>query len=645
MMTLQIALESPQHAQWLQMIEDRLRIARKSANKKHDKWKKAEDLLVGYVPEQELDAQRRHKRDNQGVPKYTTIKIPYTMALLSTAHTYWANVFLSRSPVHQYNGRHGEAEQQVLAVEALVAYEVEVGLAMAPYYVWLWDAGKYGVGILGEYWCKEVIEYGEVAQVQDPTTGMSQLVQMTKQVEGYEGVKVYNINPFDFYPDPRVTVGNFQSGEFVIVRKELSWNDVLRRQRAGYYMNLDRLTTYYGTTDGTREESHLERPDTRSILYPSGAAGFTPRPAMVCLWECHIDLIPAEWGLGSSAFPQKWVFTVTHDCSLIIGACPYGYAHGKFLFEVLEPEIEAYGQWNRGIVEQVEPLQNTMDWLLNSHFYNVRATNNNQFIADPSRLMIKDFERGEPGLFVRMKPEAYGQDIRQMFTQIPIADVTRGNIMDMQIMQMIAERATGINDQLMGLGAGGGRKTATEVRTNTGFGVTRQKTTVEWMSANGFSAHARKMLQCAQQYYQVPKKLRIVGDLVQTTGPQFLLVTPDMIAGDYDYTPVDGTLPIDRMAQANLWKEVLMGMRALPQLLMEYDVTKLFAYLAVLSGLKNINQFKMTPEAFMQQQLKAQVMDPALLEGEAQKGNVVPLKGPKQSDTRKTGVQNPSNSR
>jgi hypothetical protein len=642
-MSLQIPREAPQHQRWVTMLQDRIDMAKKRCLKQHDAWRKAEDLLVGYVPESELDANRRWKREQLGVPKYTTIKLPYTMALLNTAHTYWTSVFLSRQPIHQFMGRHGESEQQVLAVEALTAYEVEAGRALAPYYLWLYDAGKYGVGILGEYWEKEIIQYGEIVQVQAPD-GTTQLMQTTQQLEGYEGVKVYNISPFDFLPDPRVTVANFQKGEFVAVRKELSWNDVLRRASAGYFTNIQYLTTYYGTSDGTRDESKLERPDTQLLNYPGGATGMTPRPAMICVYEVHIDLIPAEWGLGAAIFPQKWCFTITQDYSLILGACPYGYAHGKYLFEVLVPEIEAYGTWTRGIVEQVEPIQNTMDWLLNSHFYNVRASNNNQFIADPSRLMIKDFERGEPGLFIRMRPEAYGQDVRQMFTQIPVADVTRGNISDMQIMQLISDRATGINDQLMGLGGGSSRKTATQVRTDSSFGINRQKTTVEYMSAQGFSAHARKMLACAQQYYQVPKKLRIVGDIVNVTGPQFLLVTPEMIGGDYDFVPVDGTLPIDRMAQANLWKEVLMGMRAYPQLMMEYDITKLFSYIGTLSGLRNMQQFKMTPEALMQQQVKLQLMAPELLQNEASKGNVVPLRQ-KESNTRTTGVQKPSNSR
>ena len=643
-MTLQIPRESPQHTRWLSMLSDRIDLAKKGAQKQYDKWRNAEDLLVGYVHESELDVKRRWKRDELGVPKYTTIKLPYTMALLNTAHTYWTSVFLSRQPIHQFTGRHGESEQQVLAVEALVAYEVEAGRALAPYYLWLYDAGKYGVGILGEYWEKEIIQYGQIVQV-TAEDGTTQLMQTTQQIEGYEGVHVYKVSPFDWLPDPRVTQRNFHKGEFVAVKKELSWGDVMRRAAAGYFTNIQYLTSYYGTTDGSTEHSQLERPETSMLNYPSaGPSGLTPRPAVICAYEMHIDLIPAEWGLGPTLFPQKWVFTFTQDRSLILGACPYGYAHGKYLFEVLEPEIEAYGTWTRGIVDQVKPIQDTMDWLLNSHFYNVRASNNNQFIADPSRLMIKDFERGEPGLIIRMRPEAYGQDLRQMFMQIPVADVTRGNIADMQIMQLISDRATGINDQLMGLGGGSSRKTATQVRTDSSFGINRQKTTVEYMSAQGFSAHARKMLACAQQYYQIPKKLRIVGDLVQTTGPQFLMVTPESIAGDYDFVPVDGTLPIDRMAQANLWKEVLMGMRAYPQLMMEYDITKLFAYVGVLSGLRNMQQFRMTPEAFMQQQMKAQLMSPELLGSEADKGNVVPIRG-KESNTQRTGVQKPSNSR
>ena len=97
-------------------------------------------------------------------------------------------------------------------------------------------------------------------------------------------------------------------------------------------------------------------------------------------------------------------------------------------------------------------------------------------------------------------------------------------------------------------------------------------------------------------------------------GMAFIDVSPEDIQGFFDLVPVDGTLPIDRMAQANLWKEIMGNLRMMPpQVAMGYDWTRIFAWVASIAGLKNINNFKI------------QVMPDAALAASAQQGNVIPM--------------------
>jgi hypothetical protein len=343
-------------------------------------------------------------------------------------------------------------------------------------------------------------------------------------------------------------------------------------------------------------------------------------PATVTAYEGCVSIIPAEWGLGDSDFPEKWMFTITDDYSTIIGCQPHGAMHGKFPYEVLESEVEGYGSWNRGMPEIIEPMQNTLDWLINQHFFNVRAALNNQFILDPSKIVARDAEVGGPGFVYRLKPEAYGQDIRTFFHQIPVTDVTRGHVSDMSTMLGVGERVFGINDQILGaLSTGGSRKTATEVRTSTGFGVNRLKTTAEFMSATGFARHAQRLVQNTQQYLSAERKYKIAGSLVtemgQNSAERFLSVNPEGIRGFYDFVPVDGTLPVDRLALANLWKEILLQMRTVPGLVLQFDLGRIFSHVASLAGIRNLNQFRL------------QLGSPAALAQEAERGNVVPLSG------------------
>lgn len=616
--TLSLPKTDPRHARIKKRLEHRIRLGLQGRSEQEEKWREAENLTLAYIPERDEDRARRTKRDS-GTPTYTTIQIPYTYSLLMSAHTYWTSVFFARSPIHQFSGRHGEGEMQVQAMEALISYQVDVGRFMVPYMIWLYDAGKYACGILGQYWERKKIHYGELVELQDET-GAVKLYQSTKEVMGYEGNCVYNVSPWDWIHDPRVSLKNFQKGEFCAVRTRMTWSDVLKRRDAGYFnKNVDLLTEHSSLKTSDESSSALKRPDfTRTFWEEEGASGKVKHPAQVVAWEVYVEIVPKEWEIGNTSYPMKWCFTITEDFEHIIGASPLNNVHGEFPFDVMEMEVEGYGLYSRGIPEIMEPIQNTLDWLINVHFWNTRAALNNQFIVDPSKLVIKDVQNSGPGFIWRLRPEAYGTDIRTMFHQVQVQDVTRGNIGDYQMMMGVGERVLGVNDQIMGaLNVGGGRKTATEVRSTTGFGVNRLKTTTEWMSALGFAPHAQKLVSTSQQMYDVTKKMRRVGSFIMDAGQQFIDVSPDSIAGAFDVVPVDGTLPIDRMAQANLWKELLIGApRMVPQIAMGYDWGRIFGWTAQLAGLKNINNFRI--QVLPDQQLAAQ----------AQQGNVVPLRNP-----------------
>jgi hypothetical protein len=228
---------------------------------------------------------------------------------------------------------------------------------------------------------------------------------------------------------------------------------------------------------------------------------------------------------------------------------------------------------------------------------------------------MKDVLDPLPGGVIRLKPAAYGTDTNAVMHQMAITDVTQNHIRDLQMMLGIGERTVGINDQIMGMLNAGGRKTATEVRTSTSFGVNRLKTIAEWFSAVGFDPLAQMTVQNTQQYYDGEMKFKIAGDLMLNAGAGFVTVTPDKIMGMYDFVPVDGTLPIDRFAQANLWQQLLGQMRTMPEIMMQYDMAGIFTWVAQLAGLKNINQFKI------------QVAPDQVLAMQAQRGNVVGMNG------------------
>ncbi|MCF6237459.1 MAG: hypothetical protein L3J79_01365 [Candidatus Marinimicrobia bacterium] len=584
-----------------------------------NKWAEAERRAVGYIPERAADAIRRAERTG-GKPQYTTIQIPYSMAVLMTSHTYWTTVFLARSPVIQLAGNHGEGEQQVLAQEALMNYQTQTGKHIVNYHTWLYDLGKYGHGVIGAYWDIEEHYVSEIVEQEAPSfagvsVGKPKRVKHTRKVPGYEGNKLFNIRPVDFFHDPRVTLANMQDGEYCGYITQIGWNRLVEGHKSGKYVNLKELRDKKGGQTQAREQTSevVDIPDVNafgSAHVDGGLAG-----NRVEVYEMYIELIPRDWQLGSSDRPEKWVITVTSDFTLVLGAQPLGAYHNKFPFAVMEMEPEGYSMYNRGIPEITEPIQDTLDWLVNSHFYNVRKTMNNEFVVDPSRVEMMDLKNPLPGNLIRLKPAAYGSDTRTVMSQLETRDVTKNHMNDLGSMMGLGERITGVNDQIMGVANQSSRRSATEVRSSNTFSVNRLKTVAEYGSAMGFGPLASMMVQNTQQYYTGEKKFRLTGNAGIMAGAKFINVTPEEIAGSYMFLPVDGTLPVDKFAQANLWRGLMGEMRQIPQLAAQYDISKIFAFVAQLAGLKNIDQFRI------------EVVPDGSLDSQVMAGNVLPMGG------------------
>ena len=140
------------------------------------------------------------------------------------------------------------------------------------------------------------------------------------------------------------------------------------------------------------------------------------------------------------------------------------------------------------------------------------------------------------------------------------------------------------------------------------------------MSAMGWAPWTQVLIQATQQMYNQERQYKITRDIMQ--GSKFINISPQDIRGFYDFVPVDGTLPVDKYAMASLWTQLLGQMRQFPAILQQYDVGKIFAYVAQLSGLKNIGQFKIN------------IVPDGSMDGQVQQGNVVPIGG---NDGEQTG--------
>lgn len=602
---LKVGTDSVLHKKILTALAARKKLWYNKTANRRKQWERDLEIHQAFIPETEEDKLRAKHQEKTGVLEYVTIDIPYSYGLLMAFHTYLSSVFLARTPVLQYQERHGAGDTNVQAVEAIMDYQTNIGRHLVPYYIWLMDACKHGIGVVGLYWESETVRVSKIVVVEKTFGGFKipgtkpQRVKRTLEVPGYQGNRMFNLRPPDFIFDTRVPVQSFQEGEFAGRLFKISWLDLSDGEQNGRYINIDKLRAKHIAGGGAGMQDHQRSLDESLIELPtqvhdSTLTYETPRLSIpdtgdVEAYELFVRLVPRNWELGKGKLSEKWVFTVANE--IIIEARPFGELHDKFPYGVIETEIDGHALFKRSMLEIAEPLNHVMSWLVNTHFFNIRKTLNNTFVADPTKIVMDDFEDPEFGLMIRMRPEAYGQPIDSMIKQFVTADVTGTHIQDTKYIAEMMQQVIGVNSQLMGMLNSTGRKTATEVRGSTGFSMNRLKTQAEYISAMGFAPISQIMVQSTQQHLDQERRYRLTGDLTPGNATH-VMVTPESITGFWDYAPIDGTMPVDKLALANLWKEIMLGVGQNEQLMAQYDIGSIFAHVAQLSGAKNINRFK-----------------------------------------------------
>lgn len=602
---------SKYHQIVLSALRERFNLADEKVSDRHNKWAENEERYLAYIPATEEDEVLAAKRSTGSGPQTTTLVIPMSYALLMTWHTYMVSVLLGRAPIHQWEGRTQKGEAGKMPLESLMDYQTRVGEHLVPYYVWLLDTGKYGLGIMGGYWednVSHITERREVPMMFNgiPVPGKMKEQTVIREIPGYEGNKLYNIHPTKCWFDPRVPLMEYQKGEFVIVDLgSTSRFEVLTNPN---FFNKDVATKF--NRDGDPSEyfrsGQLEVPDEEAEVYEPAEAmsvgSFRPK-------EYYVRLVPKDWGLGPNEDREIWVFTVLGDL-VIVGAEPLGSYSGKYPVHVSEHEPDGHQLSKRSFLEIVGPMQDFMDWLVNTHRLNVAKALNDTLIVDPSLVYLSDIRDPLPGKLVRARPRAYGQGmLDKAVHQLRMQDVTQQHLATTQVIQQMMQRVSGVTEQVMGMLQPGGRKSATEVRTSATFGVNRLKTEAEFLSASAWQPLAQQLLQNTQQWMSREVQLRMVGDSASFMSTQelekFLTVGPEDIKGFFDYVPVDGSLPVDRMAQASVLTNLLGQMGQVPGVLASYDMGGLFGWVAEMMGAKGVSRFKiqLTPDEVVRRQL------------------------------------------
>lgn len=605
------------HKYVLEYLLKRLKSSEDAMSKFYARWQIMERKMQAYLSLPDYEQMLRDMNDKSKAPAPAIILFPYTYAVNSTIVAYMIKVLCGKKPYFTLGANSAEAANNQSYMETMLQYQAEHTRILMKAFQLALDSQLYGLGVIRVNWEEK---FGTRRVLRPPTEvealqyannpqALPNLLKDKERRKIYAGSCLTNVDPFMFFPDPNVPmVDCSEKGEFVFWREFMGKHILIAAQQAGSLKYVE--TVEAGSGAGTHDSKWYNLSHRSAISGGQSHAGENPRDNRwsssntYMVDQCSIEIIPSELGLGDSEEPEKWLFTILNK-KQIVQAEPLEMDCGRHPIEVTEPYTLGYGFGQPALGDYIGPIQDIVSWFVDSHIYNVRASLNNQWLYDPSKIDEASLKYPQPGKHIRLKPLAYGTDVRTAITNFPVGDATRNHMADMAQFLRIGDMVSSVNDPMRGVAPTGGRRTATETRAVGESAFGRLAALTSLVSQQAWVRIAEQMVLLTQQMQDEEIWMQVIGH------DTFKAVGPELLMGDFTYPVHDGTLPLDRVATFDLWKEILTGMAQSPVLSQTHSLPKVFEHVAQLGGAVNISNFRLVPDDQM-----------AII---AKQGNAVPI--------------------
>lgn len=588
------------HQKTLDYVVRRLKMSEEAMRTFYDRWNVAEKLYQAYIKRDDYEKMLSDRNDTGAAPRVISVQVPYAFSTISTICTYLINVFAGRRPIFQVSTYAPDYIEAAKYMELALQYNADHTRLVAELWKFLLNTQIYGLGALRTSWTNRQRPQSQIVQFPQANMWgdlMGQSSMKTRRMRTvYSGNDVYAIDPYLFFPDPRVQLTQVnKKGEFVFWREFTGKFNLLKLQMEGVLHGVDRVTPMSRTSgDSSESERGLRMGGTPGGGSESWRLEYnSPEDADTQTVQVDIgtiELIPSKLGLSDTDTVQKWIFVIANK-KYILMADPFECDHDMHPVSVAEPLTQGYEFGAMSMAEYIKPLNDTLTWLVNSHIYNVRTSLNNMYIVDPALIEMQDLKNPGPGRHIRLKPAASGIDVRTAIQQLVTQDMTSKHFQDAQQFMNIGERISAATQNFMGQQDTGGRKTATEVRTAGEAAASRLASMAMVISAQAMVDLRTQMCLNIQQFQDQAFYANVLGP----EGSAKMMISPDQLVGDFYFPIHDGTLPIDRGAMAMVWKEILQFVASSPVMMQHWDIHKIFETTAQMAGATNIDAMRLVP--------------------------------------------------
>lgn len=581
--------------QFLTRVKDLVRLSRDEMRKYYTQWDRNDRIYRG---EKIADEEDRKAELRKAPGKFI---MPVSYAQINTFVSFLQAVLNQRDYFFELGGTGEEDEKAGKVAQLVLEHNLEYNnFRHQKLKQFATDLGKYGVGIFKHTWRKEtkIVTTLEPQPIPVPIGMVApppKMVTVKKPVTKYLGNIVVSVSPYRFFPDPRLPLTRFAEGEFCASEDEYSRSQMEQFQRDGIAAGVDDIPDL---ADDSMDDRRRFSFDANTLKTMTGR----DRKPYVILTEVQMYLNPSKVEInGKPLAPEDYdclyLIWIAND-SRIVRLEPCDYPHQSFTYDVAQFEEDQINFINDGMADKLGPLQDVIDWLINSRITNVRKVIGNQLVVDPKGIEIQDLRDRKPVL--RLKPAVQGMGVDKWIKQLPLQDVTTGHLADVEFLNNYAKQTTGITENLLGQFATG-RRSAQEARNVNNNATARIMAIVNAVWNSALLPLGRKMLDNLRAGMDEPMVVRVIGQINALKNAdgvrQFMQVTPEQLLGNYDFLVFDGTLPSQRGANAMALQELLQVIMSGPEAAFTfgYDPQALMSEILTLRGVRNADQYKLTP--------------------------------------------------
>lgn len=508
------------------------------------------------------------------------IKTPYSRAISDTICTYNLAIFGGAPPFKLESSGDSRQRRSAKILERELHRNMrKVGYEQRLYQVFL-DNNRYGMAPIACFY-------------------------------GADGNVPVNIDPWAYFPDPRVTSQNRHEAEFVGYR---SWASRTTLHRRNHYQNLDRLEQNRPSTSW-RSNSYLKEVIRGQSIDPalasaaeemSGAGAKIGYAHILNTLYVYCDPrrfnIPAPFGLYRM---------VIADETVIIQFDKSPYPHDQIPVIHGEANYDAHRTFATSLYDLLMPLQRYQDWLLRTRVENVQSIVQNRLVVDPNRVNIRDILDPNSARLIRTLP---GSNPSDALLPLNIPDATRNYWADMDTAGQLMQRVAAASDTAQGIQAET-QRTATEIARLTSLGQQRLGMQARLLSASTIRPLVRQMISNTQ-FFKVDGGFIDLPEEVSSENPSGTVgFNRSEILGDFDYVVVDGTLPTSPEENS---ENIMRSIRILSETgaAQGWDMNKFVERLIESFGFHDVENWKAAPQ---------QVMPDQQIQQELAAGNILPM--------------------